>query len=103
MRAWLREADALAADGRFAEAIRQLLFRSVEDIGKRRPRLVRPALTSRELAASDALPGAARSLFAGIAAKVEHSLFGRRAVSEGDWRDARAAYAEFALPGSWRA
>ena len=33
-----READALAAEGRFAEAIHHLLLRSVEDIGRRRPR-----------------------------------------------------------------
>ena len=44
------EADALAAKGRYAEAIHHLLFRSIEDIARRRPRLVRPALTSRELA-----------------------------------------------------
>ncbi|HEX9947274.1 MAG TPA: DUF4129 domain-containing protein, partial [Allosphingosinicella sp.] len=49
-RSWLREADALAAQGRYAEAVHHLLFRSIEDIGRRRPRLVRPALTSRELA-----------------------------------------------------
>ncbi|HEY0411631.1 MAG TPA: DUF4129 domain-containing protein [Allosphingosinicella sp.] len=102
-RSWLREADALAEEGRYAEAIHHLLFRSVEDLARRRPRLVRPALTSRELAAAEAVPSAARQLFARIAALVERSLFGGREVDGRDWTAARAAYADFVLPGTWRA
>ncbi|MGZ8418453.1 MAG: DUF4129 domain-containing protein [Allosphingosinicella sp.] len=101
-RSWLREADALAAQGRYAEAVHHLLFRSIEDIGRRRPRLVRPALTSRELAAAEALPPPARSLFSRIAALVEHSLFGGRPVEAADWTAARTAYADLVLPGTWR-
>ena len=102
-RSWLEEADVLAGEGRFAEAIHHLLFRSIEDIASRRPALVRPALTSRELAASQGIPGRARELFTGIARLVERSLFGGRRVSEGDWLKAREAYAGFALPSAWRA
>jgi hypothetical protein len=102
-RSWLEEADALAREGRFAEAIHHLLFRSVEDIANRRPALVRPALTSRELAASDGIPGRARELFAGIAQLVERSLFGGRPVGERDWLEARETYSNFALQAAWRA
>jgi hypothetical protein len=102
-RSWLEEADALAREGRFADAVHHLLFRSVEDIAHRRPALVRPALTSRELAAAEGVPGRARELFAGIARLVERSLFGGRPVRERDWLDARQAYSEFALPSAWRA
>ncbi len=102
-RSWLREADALAARGLYAEAVHHLLFRSIEDIGRRRPQLVRPALTSRELAAAEALPPPARSLFSRIASMVERSLFGGRPVEAGDWTSARAAYADLVLPGTWRA
>jgi hypothetical protein len=102
-RSWLEEADALAREGRFADAIHHLLFRSVEDIARRRPALVRPALTSRELAAASTLPGRARELFAAIARLVERSWFGGRPVGEGDWTEARKAYAEFALAGAWKA
>jgi hypothetical protein len=102
-RSWLQEADAFAREGRFAEAIHHLLFRSIEDIANRRPALVRPALTSRELAASENIPGRARDLFADIARLVERSLFGGRPVSERDWLDARATYSDFALPAAWRA
>ncbi|MFL6730134.1 MAG: DUF4129 domain-containing protein, partial [Sphingomicrobium sp.] len=84
------------------EAIHHLLFRSIEDIARRRPSAVRPALTSRELAASTAVPERARSLFAGIARLVERSLFGGRPVGEPDWVKARDSYAEFALAGAWR-
>lgn len=100
-RALLAEADALALAGQFAEAVHLLLQRSVEDIARRRPALVRPALTSRDLAAADAIPTGARSLFAGIAQAVERSLFGGRAVGGEDWQAARAAYADFALSRSW--
>lgn len=101
-RAWLEEADALAREGRFAEAVRHLLFRSIEDLARRRPRLVRPALTSRELALAPALPAQARALFSRIAAAVERSLFGGREVDAEEWREARAAYADLVLPGTWR-
>jgi len=74
-----------------------------EEIARRRPRLVRPALTSRELAAAAAVPAPARDLFARIARLVERSLFGGRPVNADDWSGARAAYADFALPGTWRA
>ncbi len=101
-RSWLEEADALADEGRFADAIHHLLFRSIEDIGRRRPVVVRPALTSRELAAAQGIPGRARELFAAIALLVERSLFGGRNVGETEWRSARSAYSEFALPAAWR-
>jgi hypothetical protein len=103
VRAWLREADALATEGRFAEAIHLLLFRSVEDIQRRRPAAVRPALTSRELASSAAIPRTARAMFARIAGAVEASVFGGRPVDAGGWADARAAYADFAAAGAWKA
>ena len=79
------------------------MLRSIDDIANRRPRLVRPALTSRELAASDGIPAKARKLFAQIARQVEGTLFGGRPVDRPDWEQARTAYAEFALPQAWRA
>jgi hypothetical protein len=103
VRSWLEEADALAAEGRFAEAIHHLLLRSIEDIARRRPRLVRPALTSRELATSNGIPSSARELFAAIARLVERSLFGGRDVGAADWDLARTAYADFALARAWQA
>jgi hypothetical protein len=102
-RAWLEEADALAARGQFAEAVHHLLRRSIDDIAWRRPQLVRPALTSRDIAATEGIPGQARALFKPIVAIVERSLFGGRPVSADDWSATRQAYADFALPQAWRA
>ena len=55
----LGEADALAARGAYSEAAHLLLFRSIEDIDSRRPDLVRPALTSRDIAGLERNPVAA--------------------------------------------
>lgn len=103
VRSWLQEADMLASQGCFAEAVRLLLFRSIEDIARRRPQIVRPALTSREIAAVESIPPAARTLFERIARLVERSLFGGRDVDAREWEEARAAYADFALPRAWSA
>jgi hypothetical protein len=97
----LGEADALAADGLYGEAARLVLHRSIEDIQARRPALVRPALTSRDIAGLPALPGAPRAAFARIAMLVERSLFAQAALAADDWRDCRAAYEEFAFAESW--
>ena len=101
-RAWLEEADLLAGEGRFAEAAHHLLIRSIEDIGRRRPGLVQPALTSRDLARAQAVPPRARQLFSGIAAVVERSLFGGRPVGADDWAECRSAYADFAKTTAWK-
>jgi len=101
-RGLLGEADALAAEGRYSEAAHLLLFRSIEDIDSRRPDLVRPALTSRDIAALEAIPGPPRSAFTRIAMLVERSLFGARPLAAGDWRECRAAYEEFAFAEGWR-
>lgn len=98
----LGEADALAARGRFSDAVHLLLFRSIEDIDSRRPELVRPAFTSRDIAALEPIPARPRSAFARIAMNVERSLFAQRPLAEADWRDCRAAYEEFAFADGWR-
>lgn len=102
-RALLKEADVLAAQGRYSEAAHLLLHRSIADIDARRPRLVRPALTSRDIARADDIPGGPREAFAAIVAAVERSLFGGRALGEADWRDCRESYEKFAFAGAWRA
>lgn len=99
----LGEADAFAAQGRYAEAVHLLLWRSIEDIGRRRPRLLRPSLTARDIARSPELPEAARGAFSTIADVVELSLFGRRPVDEAGWLRCREAYSRFALRESWAA
>jgi hypothetical protein len=100
--ALLEEADRLAADGRFDAAVHVLLFRSIDDIAGRRPGLVRPALTSRDIARLEAMPGDARSAFERIAEAVERSFFGGRPVGPEDFGRARADYQAFAFSEGWR-
>lgn len=100
-RALLAEADALAAEERYAEAVHLLLYRSVEDIDGRRPGLVKPAMTSRDLAEAEGLPAIARGAFSRIARAVEISLFGGRAIDAMAWERCRNAYAELTVPKNW--
>ena len=100
-RALLADADRLAGEGRYDEAAHLLLFRSIDDIEERRPRLVKPALTARDIAVLDALPPGARGAFGRIAAIVERSLFGGRTLDAAAFADCRAAYEAFAFVETW--
>lgn len=101
-RVLLEDADALAAKGLYDEAAHLLLLRGVEDIRGRRPNLVKPALTSRDIAALPELPERARPAFMTIAEVVERSLFGGYPVDEAGWRRCRDAYEAFVFPEAWQ-
>jgi hypothetical protein len=102
-RALLEEAYALAAAGRFDEAAHVLLYRTIDDLEGRRPRAVRPALTSRDIAALEVIPPPARGAFAVIAEVVERSFFGGRRLDAGAFAACRQAYEAFVSPQSWAA
>jgi len=91
-RVLLLDADALAAEGRYDEAVHMLLLRGVAEIIKRKPQLIGPSLTSRDIAALPGLPEVTRPAFTLIAEIVERSYFGGRPVDEAGWLAARAAY-----------
>lgn len=95
--ALLADADRLAGEGRYGEAARLLLQRSVHHIAEAQPHWLQPATTAREIATLPRLPERARQAFGVIAARVERSLFALRDLDAGDWQAARAAYADFAL------
>jgi hypothetical protein len=59
------------------------------------------SLTSRDITRLEALPPAARVLFAGIAEAVELSLFGGRPLDGEGYARCREAYASFVEAGSW--
>jgi hypothetical protein len=95
--ALLEDADALAAQGRYDEAVHLLLQRSVHHIAAARPDWLSPSSTAREIGLIPGLPTAARQTFAVIAREVERSLYALRALAAEDWQRARDAYAAFAL------
>ena len=95
--ALLEDADRLAAEGKYEEAVRMLLQRSIGQIAAARPDWVDPSSTARELAALPALSEGARKAFSIISHAVERSLWALRNLNRDDWEMARSAYAEFAL------
>lgn len=99
----LQDADALAAQGRFEDAAHLLLLFAIQEIGDRRPGLVLPALTSREIATLDALSPQARQIFSHIALVVERCLFGGRILSADDYAEVRRTFERFTLPHAWQA
>lgn len=101
--ALLSDADALAEQGRYDEAVHLILLRSIGDIDGRLPNTVRPALTARDIAGLQRLPATARPAFSLIARAVEASLFGGRAVDRAAFTECRQAYEAFAFPGAWAA
>lgn len=99
--ALLEDADALAAQGRFAEAVHLLLFRSIDDIQEKHTGVVGRSLTSREIGALSVLPSAVRDALSPIIRIVERSFFGGRDVDASGWQEARASYQSFAFGGAW--
>jgi hypothetical protein len=99
-RTLLEEADRLAAEGRYGEAAHLILYRSIEDIDGHWPNLVRPALTSRDIADHRGLPERARQTFGDIARVVERNIFGGADLAADDFAFCRRAYEAFALPGA---
>jgi hypothetical protein len=99
----LAAADALAEEGKFNEAVHLILLRSIEDIDRFRPLVVRPALTTRDIARIDAIPDRARPAFQTIAEAVERTLFAGGHINGDEFGQCRQAYAGFALPSGWHA
>jgi len=98
----LEDVDAMAAEGRYQDAVHELLFRSIQDIDIRRPNTIRRSLTSREIAAMDILTPATREAFAKIGGVVETSYFGGRRIGREEFDICRAAYAQFAQKSAWK-
>ena len=97
----LEEADLLAQQGKFAEAVHLLLFRSIEDIQERLEGGVPRSLTAREIGNMHRLPDAARRALKPIITIVERSFFGAQSVDSSSWEAARAHYEEFAFGTGW--
>lgn len=100
-RSLLDEADALARQGRFAEAVHLLLFRSIEDIQARLEGGVPVSLTAREISSLGRLPDRAKRALGPIIQVVERSFFGGRPVDAEGWREARSSYETFAFGEGW--
>lgn len=96
VRTLLDDAARLAAEGRYGDAVRLLLRRSVEDVERRHPGAIRDSMTSREIAGLSVLTALTREAFSGLAALVEAAHFAGRTLSERDWDEARGLYERLA-------
>lgn len=93
--ALLSEIDALAADGRYDEAVHLLLIRSVADINAFRPDLVQLHYSARDILTHPLLPAAARPAFQQIVEWVEKSYFAGIAAGKAGFDACRRAYIAF--------
>ncbi len=80
----IASAEALAAEGRWAEAIHALLLETLQALS-RAARLA-PSLTSREIVVRVPLPERAREALSGLVLAVELSRFGGAIPAEDDYR-----------------
>jgi Domain of unknown function (DUF4129) len=81
----LLDAEALAREGRFGEAIHLLLLRTFEVLARRMGSRLVPGMTAREALARLALPPPARPALADLVEAVETTTFAGRTASEGDY------------------
>ncbi len=93
--ALLGDIDALAAEGRYDEAVHLLLVRSVADINAYRPDMVRTHYSARDILNHPLLPEAARPAFRQIVEWVEKSYFAGIAAGKAGFEACRAAYVAF--------
>jgi hypothetical protein len=98
----LEDADRLAAEGRFDDAVHLLLLVSIQEIGDRQSGHLAPSLTSREIARLPALSALAQRIFSGIAQVVERSLFGGRTIGQAEFAHCRTAFEQFTRPDAWQ-
>lgn len=89
----IESAEALAAAGRWADAIHALLLETLEALS-RAARLA-PSLTSREIVERVTLPAPAREALGGLVAAVEISRFGGAEAGERDYRACLARFQAF--------
>jgi hypothetical protein len=92
----LSDAEALAQQGRFAEAIHALLLRALAELGRRRGSVAAsPAATSREVLRHAGVPAAVKAALAPLVTAVEWMHFGRAPAGATDYAACAEHYRRF--------
>jgi hypothetical protein len=89
------EADALAREGRHAEAAHLLLLRTLAALARSLPHGLDRALTSREVIGQVPMPEPARKALGELARVVEHTRFGSRPATRADYDRSAQAFRSF--------
>jgi hypothetical protein len=87
-------ADALAGEGRFAEAMHLLLLQSLTAIRERREEHFADSLTSREILRQSRLSDQGAALLRDIVARVEWTYFGQHPAGRPDYEGCRTSFHE---------
>jgi hypothetical protein len=88
----LGAADALAAEGRFAEAMHMLLLEGLAHMRQRLDEPFADSLTSREIVQRTHLPTEARAALRDVVARVEFTYFGEYPAAAADYAACRASF-----------
>jgi hypothetical protein len=96
----LSEVDALALEGRFAEAVHALFQITVSMLARGGRLVVEDAMTGREALGRARLDDGGRTALRDLVVVVEHSLFGGGAVSLDQYRRCVASYQQLAAAGA---
>jgi hypothetical protein len=91
------EADELAGQGRFAEAMHALLLRSLAEMRRRLQVSFADSLTSREILRVLDLPDAGKTSLADIIRRVELVYFGLHGAGREDYAACRSSYEALTL------
>jgi hypothetical protein len=86
------EADDLARDGQYSEAMHVLLFKSLNEIHRQLGVSFAVSLTSREILRRIQLSDIGRNALAAIIVSVERTYFGGRPASQADYSDCRSNF-----------
>jgi hypothetical protein len=92
----LGDAEQLAGQGLFGEAIHTLLLRTLEELKARHPQPIPSSYTSREILAQVSLGTQARDALAGLITSVEVSHFGGQEPGPTDYQSCLARFRTFA-------
>ncbi len=92
----LGAADALATQGRFAEAMHVLLLHALAVIRRRLDEPFADSMTSREILRSRQLPDDLRAPLREVVGRVEWSYFGEHPAVQDDYAACRASFASLA-------
>jgi hypothetical protein len=88
----IEAADALAARGRFVEAMHMLLLHGLAHIRLRLDQQFSDSLTSREILHGTNLPEAARASLRDVVTRVELTYFGQRSAGLADYTACRESF-----------
>lgn len=92
----LGDADELARQGRFDEAIHVLLLRTLQELARRLPERLPSSLTSREILSRVRMPDDARSALSVLVGAVEVSHFGAATPGPDEFHQCRHYFQTFA-------